>query len=843
MILSFSNTNESWVLFRLWRDKLKTIKNSNYILMKFNKVFCFKLWASLTLFTAAICYQSQGQEPLNADRKQLFDYEWKFFLGDTASAKLNNFSDAAWRSLDLPHDWAIEGKILPQNPTGCAGGYFPAGIGWYRKTFKAPAEWKDQRVAVYFEGVYMNSEVFINGKSLGVQPYGYTSFSYDLSPYLNFDKENVIAVRVDNSQQLNSRWYSGSGIYRHVWMITTNPVHVAHWGVGITTPEVSVKKATIQVKTLVKNETASPQNVVVKAVLLDKNKKNAGSNQQSIQIPANSEKELVQTIVVSNPLLWSPETPDLYNAQIQVIKDKQVVDNTQTCFGVRSLKFTAENGFQLNGKTVKLNGGCAHHDNGCLGAAAFDRAEERKIELLKAAGFNAVRTSHNPPSEAFLDACDKLGMLVIDESFDGWKEAKNKFDYSLYFDQWSTRDVEAMVLRDRNHPSVFMWSIGNEVYERKKPEAVEITKNLSAAIKRIDASRPVTSAMTTWDNDWAVFDSLMAAHDVCGYNYQLNRAADDHKRVPSRIIVQTESYPRDAFANWQMVQDNNYILGDFVWTAIDYLGESSIGRWYYSGDIPGEHWTQDFFPWHGAYCGDVDLVGWRKPISHYRSMLYNNNEKLYMAVKEPAPEPLEIKETLWSVWPTWESWTWPGFEGKKIEVEVYSKYPKVRLYLNNKLIGEQQTSREQKFKATFSLTYSAGLLKAVGVENDKEFESTVLQTAGDAAKIKLTADRKELKANGQDLSFVTVEITDKDGVFQPNAANRLTFKVEGAGTIVAVCNADIKDCDQYVGNTRKAWKGRALVVIKGGHMAGDIKLTATSPGLGEATLNIKALEQ
>lgn len=772
-------------------------------------------------------------------RKQLFDYDWKFYLGDTTSAKLNDFNDSDWRKLDLPHDWSIEGQIHPKNPTGVAGGYFPAGIGWYRKSFNAPDEWKDKKISIYFEGVYMNSEVFINGKSLGVYPYGYSSFSYDLSPYLVFDKENVIAVKVDNSQHLNSRWYSGSGIYRHVWMMVTDPLHVAQWGIGITTPEVSEKKALVQVRTIVKNESSFSQNIVVKTQLFDSNQKPVGNYQTKIEIEANDQKEIVQNINVSNPLLWSIETPNLYNAQVQLMKEKKVIDESKTIFGIRSIKFSAENGFQLNGKTVKINGGCVHHDNGCLGAAAFDRAEERKIELLKAAGFNAVRTSHNPPSETFLDACDKLGLLVIDETFDGWREAKNKYDYSIYFDQWWKRDLEAMVLRDRNHPSIIMWSIGNEVFERKKPEAVEIAKMLSNSIKNIDTTRPVTSAMTTWDNDWDIFDPLMAAHDVCGYNYQLHRAADDHKRVPSRIIVHTESYPRDAFINWQLVNDNSYIIGDFVWTAMDYLGESSIGRWYYSGEVPGQHWENDFFPWHGAYCGDIDLIGWRKPISHYRSMLYNSAEKLYMAVREPEPSPLEIKETLWSVWPTWESWTWPGFEGKVIQVEVYSKYPKVRLYLNNKLIGEQYTTREQQFKATFPVPYTSGMLKAVGLENGKEAESTVLQTSGNAAKIKLTADRKEILANGQDLSFVTVEITDKDGIIQANASNRLHFSIEGEGTIAGVDNADIKDTDPYFANTRKAWKGRALVVIKSNRKAGEFKLTVSSPGMEDATINIK----
>jgi beta-galactosidase len=783
-------------------------------------------------------YAQNGME-----RKQLFDYDWKFFLGDASEAKSNDFNDASWRSLDLPHDWSIEGRVNPKNQTKGAGGYFPTGIGWYRKTFQASDAWKAEKIAIYFEGVYMNSEVFINGKSLGIHPYGYTSFSYDLTPYLNFGKENVIAVRVDNSQHVNSRWYSGSGIYRHVWMMVTNQVHIAQWGAAISTPIVSAKKATVQVKTWVKNETSSNQRIIVKNILWDKSSKNAGNGQTQIELPAKGEKEITQTIQVSNPMLWTPETPYLYQAQIQVLQDKKVLDDTKTNFGIRSIKFTAENGFQLNGKTVKINGGCVHHENGCLGSAAFDRAEERKIESLKAGGFNAVRTSHNPASEAFLEACDRLGLLVMDESFDCWKVGKNNNDYSKYFNQWWERDLDAMVLRDRNHPSVFMWSIGNEIPERGDHSAIETAKMLVNAIKKIDTVRPITSAIVNNGKDWSKFDTLMAVHDVAGYNYNLWSAPDDHKRVPSRIIVHTESYPKDAFTNWKLVQENNYVIGDFVWTAIDYLGEAGIGRTYYSGETPGENWDNDMFPIHAAYCGDIDLIGWRKPISHYRSMLYNENEKLYMAVREPAPEPLEIKETWWSVYPTWESWTWPGFEGRNINVDVYSKYPKVRLYQDNKLIGEQATTREQQFKATFSIPYSAGLLKAVGVENDKEVESTTLQTSGDAAKIKLTADRKEILANGQDLSYITVEITDKDGIIQPNAANGLQFKIDGPGVIAGVDNANIKDTDPYVGNKRKAWKGRALVVIKSTHDVGDIKLSVTSNGLEEKSIIIKSTQK
>ncbi len=768
-------------------------------------------------------------------RKQLFDSNWKFNPGDVPDASAVNFNDAGWRKLDLPHDWSIEGKTEQKNPMSGAGGYFPAGTGWYRKTFNVPADWKGKRIAIYFEGVYMNSELFVNGKSLGVHPYGYTSFSYDLTPFVNIGKENTISVRVDNSQQINCRWYSGSGIYRHVWMYVTHPVHVAHWGVAISTPEVSAEKATVEVKTRIKNETDKPQTIVLNTSLSGKSNTIAGNNQVKVLLPANSEKEIAQTISVNKPLRWTPETPHLYQARIAVMQDGKVIDEQKNSFGIRSIKYSAEKGFLLNDKPIKINGGCAHHDNGCLGAAAYDRAEERKVQLLKAAGFNTVRTSHNPPSEAFLHYCDQYGLMVVDEAFDGWRTGKNPYDYSKVFDAWAQRDIESMVLRDRNHPSVIMWSIGNEIIERKSPEAIETAKKLAGYVHHIDQTRPVTSAMTTWDKNWEIFDSLMAAHDVCGYNYQMHKAESDHQRVPSRIILQTESYPRDAFSNWNMVQTHDYIIGDIVWTAMDYLGESGIGRWFYPGETKGEHWEHDLYPWHGAYCGDVDLTGWRKPISHYRNLLWNNTEKLYLAVREPNPDNGKISETLWSVWPTWESWSWPGREGKEVEVEIYSKYPKVRLYLNNQLVGEKATTKEQEFKAVIPVKYASGELKAVGVIGDKEVESKVLRTAGAPAAIRLTADKKIIQANGQDLSYVIVEVVDKNGILQPNADNRLQFKVSGPGIIVGVDNADLKDTDSYVNNSRKAWHGRAMVVIRSAKATGAIRLNVSGAGLTGAS--------
>ncbi len=811
------------------------IKTDNKI--KPDMIFSIKIIivaASILLAGCSDTYQSRE----NIERKQLFNFNWKFKLSDVQEASSESFNDKDWRTLDLPHDWSIEGNFDTLNPAGNDGAYLPTGIGWYRKTFKVPATWEDKKISVYFEGVYQNSEVFINGISLGVRPYGYSSFAYDLTPHLKMDQENIIAVRVDNANQKNCRWYSGSGIYRNVWLLVTEKVHIKHWGVGITTPQVSSEEAIVEIKTVIKNDTDIPK----KLTLTTKIKGNNGEDKTQIDIEPESEKLIVQQISVKEPLLWSPDSPGLYQAELEVKEENQVLDKITQSFGIRTIEFNSTHGFTLNGKSVILNGGCVHHDNGSLGAAAYDRAEERKVQLLKTAGFNAVRTAHNPPSEAFLEACDKLGLLVVDEAFDGWKAQKNPHDYSKHFDKWAKKDVQDLVLRDRNHPSIIMWSIGNEVIERTEPEAVEIAKMLASSVKEIDTTRPVTSAMTTWGQGWEVFDSLMAVHDICGYNYQLWRAPADHERVPSRVIVNTESYPRNAFKIWELVTSNNYIIGDFVWTAMDYLGESGIGGYYYPDENFGEHWESKRYPWHGAYCGDIDLLGWRKPISHYRSMLYNDNEKIYMAVKEPNPENGEIRITGWAVWPTWESWTWPGYEGQDIEVEVYSKYPNVRLYLNDELFGEKEVGKKEEFKATFILPYAPGVIKAVGVEDGEEKETKILQTAGKASKIMLSADRKEILADGQDLSYITINIMDNNGILEPNASTKLEFELDGPGVIVAVDNANLKDTTSYVSNTKTTWKGKALVIIKSTKESGTISLKVKSPDLNDSGINIQTFK-
>ena len=766
-------------------------------------------------------------------RKALFDTAWKFQLGDNTAASQPTFDDSQWRKVTLPHDWSIEQQIDRNAPAGNDGGYYPTGIGWYRKTFTAPSTLQGEKVYLYFEGVYMNSSVYLNGKSIGGHAYGYTSFYCDATEAIVPGGENVIAVRVDNSKQKNCRWYSGSGIYRHVWLIHTPMVHIGNWGVAIHTSDVSEQQATVNIKTTLKNETDQ-----AKTVSLTTHIDGTKDIVTEIELPANSEQQVSQQMYVKQPKLWDIDSPNLYEAQLQIKEGQQVIDTYTQSFGIRTISATTK-GFFLNGRKVELSGGSIHHDNGILGAAAYDRAEYRKAKMMKEAGFNAVRTSHNAASEAFLRACDELGLLVMEDCFDGWREPKNTHDYSTLFDaNWKT-DVQSMVLRDLNHPAIMAWNIGNEVIERKKIEIITTARKLRAAIREHD-DRPITSALAAWDSDWEIYDPLAEQLDVTGYNYMIHKEAGDHQRVPSRVMWQTESYPKDTYRNWTLVHDKDYIIGDFVWTAIDYLGESGIGRWWYQDETPGEHYQRDLFPCHASYCGDIDLTGWRKPIGHYRSLLYNDTEKLYLAVKEPNGYYGNITTGLWAVWPTWESWNWPGHEGKDIDVEVYSRYPMVRLYLNDKLIGEKAVGRETEMKAVFTLPYQTGRLKVEGVEAGVVKETKTLESASEPYAIRTTVENRQMKANGQDLSFVQVEIVDKHGRVCPNAAVELQATVRGQGTLAAMGNADIKDCDSYVDATHKTWKGRALIVVRSTGKPGKATLTVKSNGLKSSSETIKS---
>ena len=767
-------------------------------------------------------------------RKTRIDSSWKFFLGDELAASKSDYNDSKWRIVNLPHDWSIEHSISEKVPAGNDGGYRVAGIAWYRKELMVPASLKGEKVYLYFEGVYMNSSIYVNGQLIGGHPYGYTSFFCDATSAIIPGKKNVVAVRVDNSQQKNCRWYSGSGIYRHVWLIHTPKVHIENWGVAVHTPQVSASQATVQVKTMLNNETSVDKEVKVTVKVAD-----AEDAVSTVIIPARGKKEVIQKLKVSHPKLWDINAPNLYDAHISILDNDKIIDTYSQSFGIRTIHYSVK-GFFLNGRKLELNGGCVHHDNGILGAAAFDRAEFRKVQMMKSAGFNALRTSHNLPSEAFLEACDRLGMLVIDEAFDGWRESKTPHDYATLFDKYWLQDIEGMVLRDLNHPSIIAWSIGNEVIERKKIEVVATAHKLASKIREYD-NRPITSALAAWDSDWDIYDPLAAELDITGYNYMIHKHAEDHQRVPDRVMWQTESYAKDTYRNWSFVHDFDYIIGDFIWTGIDYLGESGIGRWWYDGDVPGEHYERSLYPWHAAYCGDIDLTGWRKPISHYRNLLYNDTEKLYMAVREPDGYYGKIRTGLWTAYPTWESWNWPGYEGKDIEVEVYSKYPIVRLYLDDKLVGEKGIGRETEMKAVFSLPFKPGTLKVEGVENGVVKDTKMLSSASEPVAIRTKVENREMKADGADLSFVQIEIVDREGRVCPNASVELEAIVTGSGELAALGNADIKDPDTYVDQIHKTWKGRALAVVRSTKKAGKVKLTIKSKGLKPSAEIIQSL--
>ena len=736
-----------------------------------------------------------------AQKQSLFDSGWQF----TRNGKTI--------TVDLPHDWDIYEAPNPSTgATGTDGGWYPGGKGEYRKTFATP---KTEIVKLHFEGVYQKAEVFVNGQKAGQHAYGYTPFTVDVTPYLYQDKrENEVVVKVDNSEQPNCRWYTGSGIYRHVWLQAMPALHIAENGVFVTTHDISAERAIVGVEVTVANESDRDRNAMV---VVD-------SGMMMVAVPARQTKTVATSYAVRNPHLWSPDDPYLYETKVELKESGIVIDEHRARFGIRSFSYDAEGGFVLNGKPLLINGACVHHDDGVLGAMAFDAAEIRKVRQMKEAGFNLIRTSHNPTTRAFLDACDSLGMLVIGEAFDGWRTAKKPYDYSTLIDSCYREDIRAMVERDRNHPSIICWSIGNEVIERKDIRVITTARQLKQAILDYDKTRPVTEALCAWDDDWEIYDPHFDVLDIGGYNYMIHKHATDHQRNPGRVMWQTESYPRDAFQNWALVHGYPYIIGDIVWTGLDYLGEAGIGRYYYEGERAGEHYVDGGQPdWHGAYCGDVDVTGWRKPISHYREMLWKDSKDLYMAVKEPDGYHGKILETRWSVWPTWESWNWPSWEGKPIDVEVYTKAPEVTLYLNDKPIGTKAVSQSTEYKAVFTVPYEAGTLRA-----EAGGKRATLSTAGEPARLRLTADRSVMTAGGQDLSFITVEVIDREDRVCPNAAIPCEAIVKGQGTLLSFASADLKDCEPYTSPRVTTWKGRALLVVRSSQKKGKAQVCIKS---------------
>jgi beta-galactosidase len=784
--------------------------------------------------------------------KQSFDLDWEY---SEASGMMAQFF-AQWQPVNLPHDAMIGKPRAASNPSGSHGGYFPGNVANYRKKFPVPEEWRGQSVHLEFEGVYMNAEVTVNRQLLRLQPYGYSSFVVDITPALAYGQENEVVVSANTTAQPNSRWYSGTGIYRHVWLRRGGDVHIQPWGVFVTTPVVDPAVSVVQVATELSSLSASHEGTILRTTILN----GEGTKVAQTETPLQG-FSVQQTLLVKDARLWSVDEPYLYTLLSEVLQGDAVVDTETTTFGIRSISVDAQNGFRLNGVPLKLKGGCIHHDHGPLGAASYDRAEERKVELLKASGFNALRSAHNPPAPALLDACDRLGLLVIDETFDCWRQGKNPNDYHVYFEEWWQRDTEAFVKRDRNHPSVIMWSIGNEIPEALGiPDGADWSRRQADFVRSLDNTRFVTSAivmyidaeaMTTSDfsqlgpspvpddpekDIWAKLTTQFAQPlDVVGYNYMHQRYAIDGTRYPGRVIAGTETWPHMAYDYWKETERLPHVIGDFVWTAWDYLGEAGIGQVVSDGNLT----FAAPYPYHLANTGDFDICGFKRPQSAYRDLLWGVRTEPFIGVLDPQLTGKQLKFLPWGWEPVIESWTFPGAEDKPIQVDIYAVDEEVELLINGASFGRKPVSQN---KATFDATYQPGIIEAVGYREGKEVSRTSMKTADAPAALRLTPDRSTIDSQYGDLAYITVEIVDQDGCVVPTAEHEVTFEVSGAGELIAVGTANPSSEESYVGQQRKAWHGRLLAVVRSSGQIGDIVFKAHTDGLPLSEIRLNAKE-
>jgi beta-galactosidase len=750
----------------------------------------------------------------NGWRGQNFSTGWKFNLGDVTNGQTTGFNDSAWRSLNVPHDWSIELPFNQSSPAGGGGGYLDGGIGWYRKTFTIPANYSGKKVSIGFDGAYMNSQVWINGTSLGTRPYGYTSFEYDLTPYLVYGGSNVIAVRLNNTQP-TSRWYSGSGIFRNVWLTVLDPTHVAYCGLFVTTPTVSGSSATVNASATVLNQSAAAQSVSLVTTILNASGGTVVSNTSSaVNVAANGSNVFSQNLAVPNPQLWSVNTPNLYSVKTEVVVNSTVVDTYWTTLGIRTFNFDANTGFSLNGVNMKLNGVCNHHDLGALGSAVNYRAMERQMQIMKAMGCNALRTSHNPPDPMLLDICDRLGFVVMDEAFDCWETQKVSNDYHLFFSAWAQTDIKAQVARDRNHPCVVIWSIGNEI-----PSASTSTgQSLRDWVRQVDTTRPISWASNQMSG--TAHQNVANLLDLQGYNYGASLYDSQHSSHPawkmfgsetssavrSRGIYKTpttmnilsgsdnqcSSYD-NSIVSWgasaeQSYKDTNnraFIAGEFIWTGFDYIGEPTPYGW----------------PAKSSYFGIVDTCGFPKDIYYF-----------YQSRWTTAP--------MVHILPHW-NWT-----SGSIPVWVYSNCDSVELFLNGVSQGVK-TFTGGVLHLEWSVTFAAGTLRAEAKRGGVIVATEEVKTAGAPARIALSVDRSTISADGEDLAFVTADIVDANGVIVPTASNAVNFSISGPGAIVGVDNGNAPSIESYKGTSRQAFSGKCLAIVRSTGAAGSIVVNAT----------------
>ncbi len=784
----------------------------------------------------------------SARERKCFDEGWRFVLADSAQMAAVDYNDSWWRQLDLPHDWAIEGDFSPANPSGASGGALPGGVGWYRKHFRVDGS---DKFFIEFDGVYMNATVYVNGHRLGMRPYGYSSFEYELTPYLNRHGDNVVAVRVDNSDQPNSRWYSGCGIYRHVWLTATSDVHVDHWGVYVkTTAQGDVD---VDVKCVIPDSKIRP---VVRHTILD---------QVGRVVAKASGSKWQSHLKVRKPHLWSVDDPYIYKVKTEILVDGRVVDDVVTVTGFRAFRFDPQKGFSLNGKPMKINGVCEHHDLGCLGAAINEDAIHRKLRILKEMGTNAIRCSHNPPAPELLNMCDTMGLIVMDESFDMWRRKKTQNDYARFFDEWHERDLSDLILRDRNHPSILMWSIGNEVLEQWSSAEADtlsleqanlilnaghdastlakegelsvnslLTRHLAEIVRRYDTTRPITAGCNEPDPGNHLFKS--GAIDIIGFNYHHQWVKDVPKNFPGKPFIFSESVsalqsrgfymmPSDsvykapvewwlpytdpsfkcsAYDNmhaswsstheetWDVVKHNDFVGGQFIWTGFDYIGEP----------------TPYAYPARSSYFGIVDLAGFPK-------------DSYYMYQSEWTDKP---------VLHLFPHWNW--IEGQTIDLWCYyNQADEVELFVNGKSQGIRKKADSHQYHVMWRVTYEPGEVKVVARKDGRDVRQQVIRTAGAPYAIRLNSDRAMLQANGKSLAFVTVEVVDRDGNLCPDAENQIFFEVTGHASIAGVDNGCQTSLERFKANNRRAFAGKCLVVLQAGKDSGDVKLTAKAVGL------------
>jgi beta-galactosidase len=794
--------------------------------------------------------------PVQPERRSNFDSQWKFVKDDPQGAQSPDFNDASWKTLDLPHDWSIEGPFSEEAPAAGNGAYLPTGIAWYRKQFTLPATTRGKRVVLQFDGVYQRSEVWMNGTSLGMRPYGFTTFAYDLTEHLKpAGRTNQIAVRVDNSLQPNCRWYTGSGIYRHTWLIITDPIHLAQWGTFVTTPMVSPQNAAVEITTRVLNESDRVATCELKTEILDAKGTVVQQGSSTMSIQAKGEGSFRQRLQIASPALWSVSTPNLYALRSTLQSRGQQLDQDSTAFGIRDVKFDADRGFLLNGEHVKMNGVCIHGDCGSVGTAVPERMWERRLELLKQMGCNSIRLSHNPPAPELLDLLDKMGFLVMAEAFDEWKQPKlqtPQYGYHKYFDEWSARDMATMIERDRNHPSVVIWSAGNEVPDESDPEGPARLQALLDLMRSKDPTRLVTVACDQIAAEpKAALPEFLEKLDVVGYNY-VDRWRDrrekfyaiDRQAYPTRRFIGTETSsifgPRGAYAVetpddpffgraantaieveqlQKFIQTYDYVSGDFIWTGIDYLGEA---RW----------------PAKIASSGALDTCGFPKDAYYFYQSRWTTEPVLHL----------------------FPHWNWAGREGKVITVTCYTNCDTVELFLNGKSFGAKgyafprpgmvgtygnYPERAKAVQTTADLhlswdvPFTAGTLTAKGVKDGKVIRTVEIETTGSPAKLGLAVDRPRISREPSDVAHVTVKILDQEGRIVPTANDEITFAVTGAGRILGVDNGQPDSHESYQGPSRKAFNGLALVVLQPTGVPGTVTLSASCSALSPANVNIE----